>query len=211
MAFPTTGILDPFTYANNASLVTASGGAWGTLFGLDFNVNSNAIFPNGSSGLVLWQALSIASAEAYALVSQVPSSGDSVACAWLSNGGDGYVVTYQHGAPGFMRITRSTGFAPTTLGADVSLTIATNDSIGLYVSAGTIEGWHHNGASWSLILTRSDGTHTTARRIGITTGGVTSGITDFGGGAPVAGGSPVGPLLQGKLVGGGILQGRLVR
>ena len=212
MAFPTTGILDPFTYSNCA-LATVSGGAWLSPVALDFNVDSNVIFPNvGAGAIVTWNALSLTNAEAYITITQLPASGEVAAMLWIDASGNGYGVRYTHGAPGVLISGELAAYAFSTLNS-ANVTLSAGDQIGmnLIISTNTIEGYTASGGTWTLRTTAVDSTSTSARRIGIAGTGTTVGMDNFGGGAPVAGGSPIGPLLQGKLTNGGILQGRLVR
>lgn len=200
MAFPTTGILDNFTYSNG-SLATVSAGAWASPVGLDFNVASNVIFPLvGAGAIVTWTALSLTDCEAYITITTLPASGEVAAMIWVDASGNGYGVQYTHGAPGTFISGELAGYAFSTLDSE-SLTLSAGDQIGLnlIISTNTIEGYTATGGTWTLRTTATDSTSTTPRRIGIAATGTTVGMDAFGGGAtsaPVGGGGTMTTLTR---------------
>src|SRR5688572_6372965 len=187
MAFPTTGILDTFTYSNGA-LATVSAGAWASPVGLDFNVSSNTIFAAvGAGAIVTWTALSLTDCEGYITITQLPASGEVAAVIWVDGSGNGYGVRYTHGAPGAFISGELAGYAFTALDTE-SLTLAAGDQIGLnlIISTNTIEGYTATGGVWTLRTTATDSTSITARRIGVAVTGTNAGLDSFGGGATIA-------------------------
>lgn len=206
MAFPATPVIDAFTYSNG-SLPTVSGGIWLNPVALPFTVVSNQIQAAVGGSINTRSDINAAEAEAYFTIATLPVAPDVAAAGWVDGSGNGYDVYYEHGAPGIMRIRRSTAYAPTTLGADISLTLSAGDGIGIRVRRGAIEAYHRSGGTWTLQGSRSDSTYTTARTLAVAGSGTTMRIDDYGGGA-IAGS---GPLLDGGLINHGALQGRLVQ
>jgi hypothetical protein len=187
MAFPTTGVLDNFTYSNGA-LATVSGGAWSSPVGLDFTVSSNTLFPISGSGALVTYATSgnIDDCEVFITISQLPASGESCSVLWVDGSGNGYGVTYIHGAPGSIQVIEIASYAGTGLGS-AAVTLAAGDQIGMQISgATTIDAYTATGGVWTLQLSRTDATSTTARRIGLGSTGTTVGLDAFGGGVTVA-------------------------
>lgn len=185
MAFPTTPLLDAFTYSNGA-LHTVSGGVWLSPVGSPMNVTSNQIVPSVAGGSVNTHAsLSITDCEAYITVVTLPLTGEEASLGWLDASGNGYGIAYVHGAPGSLLIRESLAYAPTTLGAAISITLAAGDGFGFRVLVGTneITGWTRSGAVWTLQGTRTDSTYTTARTLAVSGNGTTERLDDFGGGA----------------------------
>jgi hypothetical protein len=188
MAFPTTGVLDNFTYSNGV-LATVSGGAWSSPVGLDFTVSSNTIFPVSGGGALVTYATAgnIDDCEVFVTISQLPGSGETCTVLWVDGSGNGYGVAYTHGAPGNIQALEITGYSGATLGATVALTLAAGDQIGMQISgATTIDAYSATGGVWTLHLTRSDATSTTARRIGLGSTGTNVGLDAFGGGVTIA-------------------------
>jgi hypothetical protein len=188
MAFPTVSVVDNFTYSNGA-LATVSGGAWSSPVGLDFNVSSNTIFPVVGAGAIVTYATGgdIDDCEAFITVTTLPGSGETAGLVWLDGSGNGYGVTYTHGAPGTLQVFEIAGYSGTPLGASASVTLSAGDQIGMQISgATTIDGYTATGGAWTLQLSRSDGTYTTARRNGISATGTNVGMDAFASGTTVA-------------------------
>lgn len=188
MAFPTTGILDTFTYSNGA-LATVSGGAWASPVGLDFNVASNTLFAAVGAGAIVTYVTTgnIGTCEGYITITQLPGSGQVAAVIWIDGSGNGYGVRYTHGAPGAFISGELAGYVFTALDSE-SLTLSAGDQIGLNLdlATNTIEGYTATGGVWTLRTSAVDSTYTTPRRIGLAVTETTAGLDTFGGGATAA-------------------------
>ena len=68
--------------------------------------------------------------------------------------------------------------------------IAAGDTLLFRANGSTLEGWRHDGSSWSLIVTTTDGTYTGAGYVGIGLRGTTGRLDDFGARTTTATGDP---------------------
>lgn len=189
MAFPSTSVQDTFSYSNGL-LASVSSGAWTSPVGLDFNVSGNKIFGSAGAGSIVTYATlgNITMPECYITITDLPSSGQAVAALWIDGSGNGYACQYTHGSPGSIIAGTVSGYAVTAIGASVSLTLSAGDQIGLEVNTttNTVNAWSATGGTWTQRASRSNSTHTSARRVGLAVTGTAAGLDDFGGGAVTA-------------------------
>lgn len=195
MAFPTTGILDSFTGADENPIATnwSSGIVNGEAGGQRL---SNA-FTGGSAawgGSYYDLADYGPNVECFVKVPTLPADGETISTwARVTNPGGasagGYQVKYVHSdpGPGFMEIMRMTGGSTFVSLGTAGLTLAAGDGIGIYCYDDQIEGWEFDGASWTLQLGPfTDATHADAGKIGLEVFNTVARLGDFGGGSVVA-------------------------
>lgn len=224
MAAPSLSILDNFNRANGALGANWSGPTYQGDTAL--SIISNAAGGNSATFFDSnWSAATFGpDSEVYATLTAVPGTGDE---AYMhariqspnTAGMDAYELSVVKGSgTDTISIRRVIDNSPTEL-ATRSQEVAAGDRLGLVVlgtgATVTIQAWYSSGGgAWSQLgadVSDANAARITASgRIGIGTAEATARWDDFGGGTQVAGGV-VGPLLEGRLVGAGILQGRLVR
>lgn len=214
MAFPTTGILDTFSDTEGPPMT-----GWATPTGLaGLKSASGTCLANAANAVGFWNsALSGADCEAFVTVTTATSASNTVGvwarCANVGSAAttDGYLVSMGEGATDLWSIYRVDNGVPTLLGSTFSQEVSNGDSIGIQVIGSTIGAWYKASAgSWTELATRTDSTYTAAGYVGLSISDTTGRCDNFGGGVYVPSGV-VGPLIGGRLVKRGILQGRLVR
>lgn len=185
--FPLTPVLDAFTRAN---------GAVGTNFNVysgGFNITSNAITPSGgaaSSNIAIWSLASFTEdQEAYIKMTTKGSNGDNIALYLRGNLAslNSYVVVALP-ASNEINVYRLDAGSATQLGATISQSLSSGDSVGASIVGSTITVYYKASAgSWTALTTRSDSTYSTGSQIGFgsTVGASTADIVldDFGGGS----------------------------
>lgn len=211
MPFPATGILDNFNRANTGPPPSSNWSGPTNPSNDQLQVVSNQCVSVGSYADNWWNVSQFGDCECYFTIASYPDE-DWRYC-WLAlrlqspgtAGRDGYevVVETQAGGNDNVYINRLDNAVNTQLGASLSVNLATGDSLGAEFIGSTLTVYHKTGGTWSNIGSRTDSTYG-AGYIGIGTEPIIV-LDDFGGGAIIAG-----PLLGGRLVKKGILQGRLV-
>lgn len=191
-SFPTQGILDTFTRANENPL--SDGGKWTCpyLSPLSLQIVSNqAVGQTTSDSGCFWNNATFGpETEAYVTVATLPPSGASVLLTARQDTGsvNGYAV--------FMCISGSCDFGvgwtivridaggPTVLATNAGV-ISAGDSIGMLIKGSTITAFKKSGGVWSSVFSTTDSTYSAAGNIGVNVesgGGTTAALTNFGGG-----------------------------
>ena len=190
-AFPTTSVLDAFNRANEGPPPSSN---WTT--GIDggtgsFTVTSNeARLTNGTLSSAYWNAANFGpDVEVYATI------GSSIGPSRLhfriqqegTAGHDGYALL-AYTPTNELYIYRIDNGTQTQLGAAISQTISSGDSFGVSMIGSTITIYYKVGAgAWTSLGTRSDGTYTSAGKIGMAAfDNAEIRIDNFGGGTVTA-------------------------
>lgn len=202
MAFPTTGILDSFTRADEGPPPSAS---W------DYPINSS--FSSGSGMSVLsnvigssdatfcgsyWKTSYGPNSEVFVTLSTLPSSGvdvfvdvrivspgsggsggtsgDSYSTSWVNQAGSDQLIYY-----------RVDNAVYTQLGStETPGNMTAGDKFGVEMIGSTIQAYRYTGGTWAAFGTsRSDSTYSAAGSIGCGVGDNTGRLDDFGGGTVV--------------------------
>lgn len=164
MAFPTTGVLDDFNRANGPA-----GSAWTSPVAFEaaiFEVVSNKASDFGDGG-GYWDASTFGpDSEVYVDVATVNLMAKSLVLRVGSPGSsyNGYRTRFVNTTS--LTVNRVDAGTSTQLGASISYTIASGDSVGFEVIGSDLAVYKKTGGSWSSIDTRSDSTHTSAGYIG---------------------------------------------
>ena len=197
-SFPTTGVLDNFTRADENPL--SDGGNWsGPIFsgdGVLEVISDQCCEVLGGGGEAAWETNFPGTVESWAFIANIDVDPFVAAClAGVGGSATGYTLNLNAGG------TELDLFAHGGAGLIASytgLTVAPGDGIGLGVIAGTIDVWWKAGSgAWTLLGTTADSTYTSGQ-IGIGTNAGTDGeaaFTSFGGGG-VGGVSVTGPALD---------------
>jgi hypothetical protein len=187
MAFPTTGILEDGSGADEDPLDTrwdgthvfiggdtgmlakisnqltnATGGGTDTSLGYDGASGSQQF----SGDVEVWATIVTAStvvADQFKLLAMNARAGDVNA--------DGYELHVEKSAStDIWQLRRRDNVTPTVLGADMNQEIASGDSVGISLVAGVLTAYYQSGAgAWTVIGTRSDSTYVGPWWIGIKT------------------------------------------
>jgi hypothetical protein len=195
-SFPTQGILDTFTRANENPL--SDGGKWTCAYFTANNLQllSNAVKASTSSdGSCEWNVTTFGpESEAYVTVATLSSTADATAILFVraASGTTGYLLfvcqandaTCDAGA-GWAIIRLDSGLSSPVLLTSASSPISAGDSIGLLVKGSTITGYKKTGGVWGSVLSTTDSTYSAAGNIGLiiendSSQGMT--LTNFGGG-----------------------------
>lgn len=187
--FPLTPVLDSFTRANSTGL----GGSWQLLTGR-MDISSNAAKSTTVSGFdaYVWPTAFLADQQVYVTVSNKGSDHDSIELHIRYNPTTqtSYYVVYNGNTN--VELKRSSSIDHTsevTIGASITQSISTGDSLGLSVEGSTFTIWYKASAgSWTSLGTRTDTTYTAAGNIVFSSygvGGSTPDIkfTNLGGGS----------------------------
>jgi len=171
MAYPTTGVLDPFTYSDGA-LQTVSSGAWqinpfndGASDGV--SVSSNAVRPTvtpGGVGMAWYDAVAYGpDQEAHYTVSTVGGYFGIYVCVQQPSAGsatgDGYLIEIEDVNLSFYRfdnaVATGIGAGPQTVTA-----LASGDGFGVLRSGSTIQAYRRSSGVWGTYGTSvSDATY----------------------------------------------------
>ena len=201
MAFPTTGLLDAFTRANENPLANGTWNATnpfgsGTLCKLLSNVATGA----GSFGNSYWDAATFgADTEVYfTYFTRSSQSGCHLRLQSPGTAGvDGYEALLESGntAAAIWRIDNG---AETKLGANITTSYADGDSLGFEAIGSTLTLYKKTAGSWSATDNRSDATYGSAGNIGIAQNDTTGELDDYSGGTVVtAAGQPASKRMGG--------------
>lgn len=183
---------------------------------------------SGSDGDAYWNVASYTESEVYITITTLPSAGTGpyLMARIQSPGVAGAMDAYQlycakvAGAGNDTWATYRVINEAQTLLANGTQELNVGDSIGLVVTGTgatvTVQAWYRaSGGSWTQLGSDYSDTNaariTSAGRIGVGCQANVGRLDDFGGGEHGAGAGAVGPLLNGRLIHHGILQGRLVR
>lgn len=195
-AFPTTGILDPFTGADENPIATNWTCPW---FAGDDTLRrlSNQLTKNGAGFANGWYDLSTfgPDCEAYCTVVTKPATNDYISLlARTSDVGtatpDGYLIVITMSATADdwgIRVIQDGVTQP--LGAGFTQEIADGDGIGISCVGDEITAWYRSaGGSWVSLAVRTDTTFTGAGYLALECFGVAGGsvLDDFGGGDVVS-------------------------
>lgn len=170
MAFPTTGLLDSFTRADENPL--SGGGNWdGPMYsgGSELLVTSNQIGQAGSFANSWWAASTFGpDCEAYMVMSTVSSGGGQMVLFVRvqspgTTGIDGYELFDVSGTTRFFRIDNE---AETQLGADITHSFSNGDSLGFEAIGSTLTAYDKSAGTWSSYGSRTDATYGSAGSIG---------------------------------------------
>jgi len=189
MAFPTTGVIDDFTRANNADLGTN----WtviDSLPGLQLISNAAAA---GSAAICaeFWNVGNFgADSEAYVTIATLPGNAGNVdlfvRLTTETGTADGYGVEFaQESGTDQTYAYRMDNLVATQLGASVGANFSAGDKLGLEAIGTTINVYRFTASAWAQILTRTDATYTTAGKIGILADTTAVRLDDYGGGTVV--------------------------
>ena len=198
MPFPTTGILDAFTRADENPLAnsTWSGPIISGQPQLRLVSNQLAGPSSGTFGESYWSAATFgADSEAYFDTVPVYSASRIDVFLRVANPGvasavDGYMIV-ANDSTSLAQIWRYDNSVATKLGADISQTWTDGDGFGADVVGSTITVYRKSAGSWSSLGTRTDTTYTAAGYIGAQCQNSGVRADDFGGGTVVvAGGAP---------------------
>jgi len=203
MAFPVTGILDPFTRADTGP---PPSGSWTTSTGTGHKVVSNTCAPDtGGSGSVWSAAQFAATQEVYATISTMVPAGQTftlvvrqvTAANYLSNHYE--IACVPAAGNGVIQVWKRVGGVWTQLGADINTGAdwANGDVFGLRAVGNVLEVYR-NG---TLLATRTDTDISGGGYIGLWNGEVTCRWDNFGGGSLASRIVP-GDIVGGHLVGG---------
>ena len=209
MAFPSTGILDSFTRANEGPPPSASWSGPITTGESQTKVVSNGIVPENTNIITsytnYWNPGTFGpDSEAYSKITTVGNEGDihKLFCRVVDGGGsaDGYELNViNRAATTTVRFTvwRVDNGVRTQLGAhiDDASIMAAGDQFGFEAVSNTLTAYRNSG-SWASKGTRTDSTYSAAGNIGVgftSTGLGANGMVadDFGGGTVVAGAAGV--------------------
>ena len=199
MAFPTTGILDPFTGANEDPLTTN----WTTSLHSGHNNLrrvSNALQGEGT-GAFSSGYYDVASygpdSECRLTITTLPDENSQIRLLLRLQGlgvdtFDGYQLRYEHVAAGGSEvgIYRMDDTADILLGAHFTVEFANGDDIGFEMIGDTLKGYRKPAAgAWTELLSRTDSTYDSGGFLGvmISEGTVPIVLDDFGGGTVVTG------------------------
>ena len=185
--FPSAGILDTFNRANtgpppSASWTNAVEGA-----GTGLKVVSNQLITDsgGSSGWwnvgtfgpdseCYFDVVTLSGSMNLYLRLQQPGSGSTV---------DGYLGYFD--GVSLYKIFRMDNGSLTQLGASVTDTLASGNSIGMQAIGPMIRMFKKVSGAWSVVIERSDGTYAAAGYIGLGINSALSTYDNFGGGSSV--------------------------
>jgi len=215
--FPTTGLLDDFTRANEGPPPSSS---W-DYFTLDgwpggLVVSSNAcVAASAGYRSSYWKTSYGPASEAYVTLSTLGASSDIV---WLtlrgaslgSGGGGGssgtlYLAQLTFGASPKLDMYRRDSGSWNAMGTQDTVAISTGDKFGFEGISGTFQAYRYTGGSWATYgASRSDSTYSNAGPIAVGMLNTTCVIDDFSGGTVSGGGGasslivsrhPMAPLL----------------
>ncbi len=187
-SFPVNGILDNFNRADEGPPPSAN---WSSSIVSGHNgmkVAGNQAVSSGSSSSAYWNTSLGPDVEVYVAFGDQ----DDRQCVWarVINEGTVNASGYQlllNKATGFLQLYRVDNGSGTQLGANFTQTIAVGDSFGMSIVGSTITVYFKPSAgSWSSLGTRSDGTYTSAGKIGmqsVDAANTTGWMDNFGGGS----------------------------
>ena len=196
MAFPTTSVIETFTYANGNLGATA---AW------DADYNNNVIYNNqvragGSNPSVdHWVASTFGDSEAFMTLVNYGSFTDQAWIAiWIrmgtTGGFDAYdYEVYRNGANYEHTLFLVNNSVWTQKDQDINPTFSAGDRIGIEAIGSAIKAHRYTSGAWSEVMSTTDSTHASgylaiAAQIQSALG------DDFGGGAVVTGGGTAVPV-----------------
>jgi hypothetical protein len=210
MAFPTTGVLDTFTRADEGPPPSSSWtDAWidasGGLVTQANGCRRNTVGAGSDSSY--WNVADFGpDCEVHAKLSKdTGASGEFALALRLVNIGvgttDGYGLDINLGGDGTHYILRYDNQSPSAVGASISQAWTSGDSFGFEAIGTTLKVYYKPAAgSWTEIASRTDGTYTAAGKIGLAIAGGAGtnndGVADDFGGGTVSGGAPSGVLVQ---------------
>lgn len=192
----TTPVIDNFNRANGNNVY--SNGPWGAnpIWGGDNSlvISSNAAKANGGWGDVYTSNSGYTDSEAYATVAATGGTDGYLEIMVRGSGGNSGNPSYysiqwsQHdNHDDTWRVYRSAGGVYTQLGAQFTQAPAAGHRYGITAVGSTISGYYDTGSGFVTKVTTTDTLHTSGC-LGFELYG-SSAIDDFGGGAPVAGGT----------------------
>lgn len=196
MAFPTTGILDAFTRANENPV--SDGGNWGgPLFAGSGRAQlvGNAITTTGTFNENYRSNTNYGpDCEAYCTIATLGTDGAvnpfvEVTLRTSSEGAgwNGYQILFFPSLSEVV-VVRTDNEVDTQLGASISQSISGGHKVGAEMVSSTITPYIDTGGGWTALSTRSDGTYTGAGHIGVSfgrSGTIAWVLDDFGGGTVV--------------------------
>lgn len=186
MAFPTTGVLDSFDRADSASL----GASWTPQFD-SFKIVSNqcAVTTSDTYTAVLYGTAFANDQEVYLTLSTI-STVFNYGRLWVrsSSSTDPEVASYSlswDAEFGTITVNDVTSTVETQLGATITQSLSSGDSVGLSIIGSTITVYYKaSGGSWNSLATRTDSAHSTGAYLAMEVYGKTASRFDnFGGGS----------------------------
>jgi hypothetical protein len=186
--FPTTGLLDDFNRANNASL----GANWSTLDTYaSLGITSNACQPNASSGSgAYWNVATFGpDSENYVTVAAIGGSSQFFdQYVRVGTPGGNYNAYAHECTTNAGALYRVDAKVYTQLGAGLTITVAAGNIIGLEVIGSTLT-LYKNAGSWASNASRTDSTYSAAGNIALFADNTGIHFDDFSGGTVVGGGA----------------------
>ena len=206
-----TTISDDFNRADNTNISTGAPFSWTEVDG-DSSIAGNAYSNGGGATFGVARADSDLSSDdmyATAVLATIGASWTGGVEARFSSSAFTCYNAYAFNNPttGPWATTKVSAGANTGIGSNTATTVTANDVIRLEVDGSTIRRYKNGG----LQDTATDTTHTGYLRSGVGADNSAWRIDDFEAGDLAAGGNPIGRLISGTLLRGGILSGRLAR
>ena len=188
MAFPTTGVIETFTGANNTTPPNAN---WTNMLNT-LKIQSNAC-TGGTAGALnvgAWDTATFgAASEVFATISTVTNDEVSLAIRTTTlNIGtcDGYILDINlNDSPDTWDINEMLNGGWTTL-ATTTQNVASGEKIGLSAIGTALKAYYYTGGAWTEKLSTTDSTYGSAGYIGLCCYGTNLRIDDFGGGTFVS-------------------------
>lgn len=187
LAFPSVGLLDNFTRANENPLSNAS--QWGSP---NFSSDPGTVALVGNavvgSGSAYWNQSTWTDTDVWATVGTITDHVQLYLRTAATNGSWNYRVKFLQGNVSIYRASDASLIATGNPGA-----LNTGDKIGARMVGSTLTAWHQPfGGAWTQVVSITDTTYANAGYVGI---GLTSGdsITAFGAGATVFASQPAWP------------------
>lgn len=185
MAFPTVSVIDTFDRADENPLAGWTSPLYSG-FGSAFKVEYNEATGAGPSPNAYRTAETIGpDLQVYMTIAGAGSSSNQITLSGrIANAGgsvDDYHVRFNRSGD-VVTIERADSGANTTLGANMSHTLANGHKIGLEIVGTSISAYVDSGSGWVLLGTRTDSTHTAAGKVGLYAADEGTYIDDFAAG-----------------------------
>lgn len=188
MPFPTTGVLDTFTRADDPS---SAGTNW-TVINQSLGIISNTLYNPVGSGFSIgyWNPATYGpDSECYFTIPTLPGSGQEVS-AWLRMTNTSLAVftcygfTWTGGTQN-LRIRKFVSGSATDLN-NATVAVAAGEKLGVECIGTTLTAYLFSGGSWSSVLTTTDTSISAAGALGVTIQNGIARLDDFAGGQVVA-------------------------
>lgn len=196
MPFPTTGILDSGTRADESPAVGWTDGPDGGTYG-NVKILSNTIAAISGDAWSYWNAGTYGPpVEAYATVPTLFTSSNAIEINFRIQGvGTATLDCYSVKAvpnTSDLRVFRTDNGVETQLGADIAQAFAGGDGFGAEMPGDTLTVYYKSGAgAWTSMGTRTDSTYPGAGHIAVYWPDAVGRITNFGGGAILVAGAAI--------------------